>query len=51
MYTVILVIWTATAGSAAYVIHEVGAYQSVEACNESTRNQKVDQFKCISKKG
>ena len=51
MYAVILVIWTTTARSAAYVMHELGAYQSVEDCNEAARKQKVDKFKCVSKKG
>lgn len=52
MYAVILVIWTATTGGAAYVLHEMEMkYQSVEACQEAAMKQKVEKFKCIAKKG
>lgn len=38
MYAVILVIWTATTGGAAYAFHEIEMkYQSAEACTEAAR--------------
>lgn len=51
MYAFILVIWVATTGGSAYLIHEKGWLQSGEftsetACVEAANKQKASKFKC-----